>query len=56
VHDLLFIFCHDTEPDLRSNDSAIFEVWPQDGHRNEYLDIAAALRPMLTETALQKIA
>src|SRR5437764_10808457 len=29
--------------------AVIFEVWPQDGHRNEYLDIAAALRPMLTE-------
>src|ERR1041385_4215800 len=29
--------------------AVIFEVWPQDGHKNEYLDIAAALRPMLTE-------
>lgn len=29
--------------------AVIFEVWPQDGHRNEYLDIAAALRPMLAE-------
>ena len=29
--------------------AVIFEVWPQDGHRQEYLDIAAALRPMLTE-------
>ena len=29
--------------------AVIFEVWPQDGFRNEYLDIAAALRPMLTQ-------
>ena len=29
--------------------AVIFEVWPQDGHKNEYLDIAAALRPMLSE-------
>ena len=29
--------------------AVIFEVWPQDSHRDEYLDIAAALRPMLTE-------
>ena len=29
--------------------AVIFEVWPQGGHRQEYLDIAAALRPMLTE-------
>jgi heme-degrading monooxygenase HmoA len=25
----------------------IFEVWPQAGHRQNYLDIAAALRPQL---------
>jgi hypothetical protein len=29
--------------------AVIFEAWPQDGHRNEYLDVGAALRPMLTE-------
>lgn len=29
--------------------AVIFEVWPQDGHRNEYLNIAAALHPMLAE-------
>jgi heme-degrading monooxygenase HmoA len=29
--------------------AVIFEVWPQDGHRNEYLNIAATLRPMLAE-------
>ena len=27
----------------------IFEVWPADGRRTEYLDIAAALRPLLDE-------
>jgi heme-degrading monooxygenase HmoA len=26
----------------------IFEVWPKDGHRAAYLDIAASLRPHLT--------
>lgn len=25
----------------------IFEVWPADGRRQEYLDIAASLRPLL---------
>jgi heme-degrading monooxygenase HmoA len=30
--------------------AVIFEVWPKDGHRDAYLDIAAALRPAL-ETA-----
>jgi len=29
--------------------AVIFEVWPQDGQRNEYLDIAAALRKTLGE-------
>src|SRR4051794_23993227 len=29
--------------------AVIFEVWPQNGYKNEYLDIAAALRPMLSE-------
>lgn len=27
----------------------IFEVWPQDEHRSDYLDIAAELRPVLEE-------
>ena len=27
----------------------IFEVWPADGRRQEYLDIAASLRPLLEE-------
>lgn len=27
--------------------AVIFEVWPQDGCRQEYLDIAADLRPLL---------
>ena len=27
--------------------AVIFEVWPSDGHRQEYLDIAAGLRPLL---------
>lgn len=27
--------------------AVIFEVWPRDGHREAYLDIAAALRPEL---------
>lgn len=27
----------------------IFEVWPADGRRQEYLDIAADLRPLLEE-------
>ncbi|HEU0184882.1 MAG TPA: antibiotic biosynthesis monooxygenase [Blastocatellia bacterium] len=27
--------------------AVIFEAWPQDGRVNEYLDIAAELRPML---------
>jgi heme-degrading monooxygenase HmoA len=27
--------------------AVIFEVWPADGRKQEYLDIAASLRPML---------
>jgi heme-degrading monooxygenase HmoA len=27
--------------------AVIFEVWPSDGRRQEYLDIAASLRPQL---------
>ena len=27
--------------------AVIFEVWPADGRKQEYLDIAAALRPLL---------
>jgi heme-degrading monooxygenase HmoA len=27
--------------------AVVFEVWPNDGQRQEYLDIAAALRPLL---------
>ena len=27
--------------------AVIFEVWPKDEHRQDYLDIAAALRPTL---------
>ena len=27
--------------------AVIFEVWPRDGRKDEYLDIAAALRPIL---------
>jgi len=27
--------------------AVIFEVWPKDGHKDAYLDIAAALRPEL---------
>jgi heme-degrading monooxygenase HmoA len=27
--------------------AVIFEVWPREGHRQAYLDIAAALRPEL---------
>jgi len=27
--------------------AVIFEVWPRDGHREAYLDIAATLRPEL---------
>ena len=27
--------------------AVIFEVWPREGHRQEYLDIAASLRPQL---------
>ena len=27
--------------------AVIFEVWPADGHRQTYLDIAASLRPEL---------
>jgi Antibiotic biosynthesis monooxygenase len=27
----------------------IFEVWPADGKKQEYLDIAARLRPLLDE-------
>jgi heme-degrading monooxygenase HmoA len=29
--------------------AVIFEVYPQDGHKQEYLDIAASLRPLLDE-------
>lgn len=29
--------------------AVIFEVWPNDGRRQEYLDIAANLRPLLDE-------
>src|SRR4051794_23312272 len=29
--------------------AVIFEVWPADGRRDEYLDIAASLRPVLTQ-------
>ncbi len=29
--------------------AVIFEVWPADGRRPEYLDIAAELRPLLDE-------
>jgi heme-degrading monooxygenase HmoA len=29
--------------------AVIFEVWPRDGRRQDYLDIAAALRPRLEE-------
>lgn len=29
--------------------AVIFEVWPADGHRQTYLDIAASLRPLLDE-------
>lgn len=29
--------------------AVIFEVWPADGQRQEYLDIAADLRPLLEE-------
>jgi heme-degrading monooxygenase HmoA len=29
--------------------AVIFEVWPADGRRDEYLDIAAGLRPVLTQ-------
>ena len=29
--------------------AVIFEVWPEDGRRQEYLDIAAALRPLLDQ-------
>jgi len=29
--------------------AVIFEVWPRDEYRDEYLDIAAVLRPMLGE-------
>ena len=27
--------------------AVIFEVWPADGHKQAYLDIAASLRPEL---------
>ncbi|MFO0255656.1 MAG: antibiotic biosynthesis monooxygenase, partial [Betaproteobacteria bacterium] len=27
--------------------AVIFEVWPAEGRRQEYLDIAAGLRPLL---------
>ena len=29
--------------------AVIFEVWPADGRRDAYLDIAAGLRPILAE-------
>ena len=29
--------------------AVIFEVWPSEGRRQEYLDIAAALRPLLEQ-------
>lgn len=29
--------------------AVIFEVWPADGERQHYLDIAAGLRPLLSE-------
>ncbi len=29
--------------------AVIFEVWPNAGHHDEYLDIAAELRPLLDE-------
>ncbi len=29
--------------------AVIFEGWPEDGYRQEYLDIAANLRPLLNE-------
>lgn len=29
--------------------AVIFEAWPESGHKEEYLDIAAALRPLLDE-------
>jgi heme-degrading monooxygenase HmoA len=29
--------------------AVIFEVWPADGRRQEYLDIAAELRPLLDQ-------
>jgi heme-degrading monooxygenase HmoA len=29
--------------------AVIFEVWPREGRRHNYLDIAAALRPLLDE-------
>lgn len=29
--------------------AVIFEVWPADGRRQEYLDLAAALRPQLEQ-------
>ncbi len=29
--------------------AVVFEVWPAAGHRQEYLDIAAELRPLLEE-------
>jgi heme-degrading monooxygenase HmoA len=29
--------------------AVIFEVWPREGRKDEYLDIAAKLRPLLAE-------
>jgi heme-degrading monooxygenase HmoA len=29
--------------------AVIFEVWPNDGHKQRYLDIAASLRPLLDD-------
>jgi len=29
--------------------AVIFEVWPKAGHRQQYLDLAAELRPLLQD-------
>ncbi len=31
--------------------AVIFEVWPKAGHRQQYLDLAAELRPLLAEAS-----
>jgi heme-degrading monooxygenase HmoA len=44
--------CAQTEPDSAQEVAVIaviFEVWPADGHTQEYLDIAASLRPLLDD-------